>query len=178
MSFYIWPKSEDRLAMQFQISGEFTPDWRSVQESTADMWHWKSVRSNPIGLVHDKVIQISSSRLLRASEIEGHNGPVYVLRSSDAGEKLYGTKRYSKKDKAVMPKYILNPNASGSIADIRAKGVWSNGRWHLELRRKLNTGHDDDVVFRPGETIKGAIAVFDGSENDDHNISNTLIFQL
>jgi hypothetical protein len=172
------PQREDRLALQFQISGEFSPDWRNVQESTTDMWHWKSVRSNPIGLVHDKLVQISSSRLLRSSEIEGHNGPVYVLRTSDAGDKIYTTKRYSKKDQPVMPKYILNPDATGSATDIRAKGIWSGDHWHLELRRKLNTGHDDDVVFLPGQTVKGAIAVFDGSENDDHNISNSLEFQL
>lgn len=172
------PQREDRLAMQFQISGEFTSDWRNGGESISDMWHWKSVRSNPLGLVHDKIIQISDSRLLRSSEIRGNNGPVYVLRSSDAGDKLYTTRRYRKKDKPTMPKYLLNQNAAGSVADIQASGIWSNGRWHLELRRKLNTGHDDDVVFLPGKSVKGAIAIFDGSENDDHNFSGNLEFKL
>ncbi len=172
------PQREDRLALQFRISGDYTADWRRGQHFTADMWHWKASRSNPIGLVHDKVSSVSSERLLRASKIEGDNGAVYVLRNSDAGDALYSTRRYSKNVGALMPKYHLNETAKGSIADIQAKGVWAAGRWHLELRRKLNTGHDDDAVFRPGSVIQGAIAIFDGSENEDHNVSDTLLFQL
>lgn len=185
---YIWDETsnryirgkerEDRLAVQFNIKGDYTTDWKTGNSFTADMWHWKSSRSNPIGLAHDKSMTLSSEGLLRSAKMEGHNGPVYVLRSSDSGDNLYKSKRYSKKIKDVMPKYILNKHATGSIADIKAKGVWNEGYWHLELRRKMNTGHNDDAVFEPGIEIKGGVAVFDGSENVDHNISNTLIFQL
>ncbi len=172
------PQREDRLALQFQIKGDYTADWRSNQDFTSDMWHWKSSRSNPINLAHDKVVVQSSARLLRAAKIQGHHGPVYILRKSDAGKEIYTTRRYRKKSRLTMPKYILNEDSTGSITDIHAKGVWADGHWHLELRRKLNTGHDDDAVFRPGQSIKGAIAVFDSSENEDHNISTTLLFQL
>ncbi|MCP4432479.1 MAG: hypothetical protein GY806_16010 [Gammaproteobacteria bacterium] len=172
------PQREDRLALQLAIKGEFSADWRSGNEFTADMWHWKSVRSNPAGLAHDKLLHISSTRMLRSAEIEGRNGPVYIIRKSDSGKSIYTTRRYSKKDKAIMPKYILNDNPSGSVADIKAAGVWSDGKWHLELRRKLNTGYDDDAVFLPGHALKGAISVFDGSENFDHNYSSELLFQL
>lgn len=172
------PQREDRLALQFDMEGDFNANWLSGQSFTADMWHWKSSRSNPIGLAHDKLAVISTERLLRASKLEGDNGPVYVLRKSDAGDPLYTTKRYRNKEQAIMPKYILNKVPLGSIADISAKGIWADGRWHLELRRKLNTGHSDDAVFLPGQTIKGAIAIFDASENDDHNISGTLLFTM
>ena len=77
-----------------------------------------------------------------------------------------------------MPKYIVNAGAKGSIADIKAKGVWKNGMWTLELKRKMNTGHGDDIAFKKGQAIKGGIAVFDRTGDDDHAISETLTFQF
>lgn len=44
--------------------------------------------------------------------------------------------------------YFYGPPTE-SRGDIRAKGIWKNGRWTLEMRRKLNTGNRDDMVFTP-----------------------------
>ena len=77
-----------------------------------------------------------------------------------------------------MPKYKLHPNPQGSIADVKAKGVWRDGRWHLELSRKLDTGHSDDTQFALKQAVRGGIAVFDASSEDDHIISETLLFQF
>lgn len=77
-----------------------------------------------------------------------------------------------------MPKYIVNKNPTGSIADVKAKAIWGNGMWTLELSRKLNTGNSDDVVFQSGRALKGGIAVFNHSGNDDHNHSETINFQF
>ncbi len=76
-----------------------------------------------------------------------------------------------------MPKYqLLEP--TGSIADIKANGVWKENHWLLELSRKLNTGHDDDVLFMIGQIYRGGIAIFDATENSQHLISETLQFQF
>ena len=42
---------EDRLALQFEMDGEYTVNWLSGNSFEADTWHWKAARSNPIGLV-------------------------------------------------------------------------------------------------------------------------------
>ncbi len=171
---------EDRFALQFELSGEYSSDWANAKNFEADMWHWKAARSNPSGLAHDKKTTLSNTKLLRAASIpspEGNNR--YVLRASDAGTPLYRTLRYSGvKEQDVMPKYKLHPNPQGSIADVKAKGVWHDGSWHLELSRKLNTGHSDDTQFVLNQAVRGGIAVFDASSEDDHVISKTLLFQF
>ncbi|MEH6578215.1 MAG: ethylbenzene dehydrogenase-related protein [Amphritea sp.] len=173
------PQREDRLALQFEMEGDYSADWRDSRHFKADMWHWKASRSNPLGLVHDKYTVHSPNKLLRSSVVQGAAGhSQYVKRESDAGTKIYTTKRYRKQADPIMPKYILNAEVAGSVADIEAKGRWREGRWHLEMSRKLNTGHSDDVVFVPGTSVKGAIAIFEASESDDHGISQTLIFQF
>jgi len=174
------PQREDRLAIQFGMEGDYTNDWLSGKSFKADTWHWKASRSNPIGLVHDKSTIISSRKILRSAKFKSRDGnDVYIARPSDAGDKLYKTKRYRKYVDNIMPKYILAQNPQGSVADIKGKGIWKNGRWSLEIQRKLNTHHDDDVRFpADGGTVIGAIAVFNASDNEDHSISDILSFEF
>jgi len=73
---------------------------------------------------------------------------------------------------------LLSYTLCAETIPIHKPYVWVEGDWRLELRRKMNTGHNDDVVFEPGIKIKGGVAILDGSENTDHNISSTLVFQL
>lgn len=176
--YLMGPEREDRLAMQFEIEGEYSTDWANANDFKADMWHWKSSRSNPSGLAHDKFTILSRNKLLRAAAIPAAEGSKrYVLRKSDSGQPLYSTKRYGQKQLDTMPKYELL-QAKGSVADIQAKGIWQAGSWQLELRRKLSTGNDDDVQFELGKSYAGGIAVFNASDNDDHLISDTLQFQF
>lgn len=186
---YIWdkqkrryvrgPQREDRFSMQFIMEGEYTTDWPSADYFKADMWHWKSHRSAPLGIAHDKMTIVSRGPLKRAAQIKSpQGGVVHVLRPSDSGIQPYTTKRYRNFKQDVMPKYVLNPDISGSVADVKAKDSWSNGFWHLELARKLDTGNEDDVVFRIGESLQGGVAIFDASEPTDHAISDTLTFQF
>lgn len=171
------PQREDRLAIQFAMEGDYSSDWRSVQYFKADMWHWKSVRSNPLNLIHDKMTIVGRKKVSRANIIKSHdNKTIYIQRPSDSGDRLYRTKRYHAFQKPVMPKYILSENPKGSIADVQAKGLWRNGKWHLEIKRKFNTGNADDVVFSVGKAVLGGIAVFNSSDDRDHVISKTLKF--
>lgn len=169
---------EDRLAIQFGISGDYDVNWISGKLFTADTWHWKAARSNGLGIAQDKMTVIRSDKAKKAYKGTAQNGStVYIQRPSDKGSKLYSTKRYSSKVDDLMPKYILASSVSGSVADVKAKGVWDNGQWTLELSRKLNTGNSDDVVFQPGQSVQGGIAVFNHTGDDDHNISEQLTFQ-
>ena len=148
--------------------------------SVSDIWHWKAYRSNESGLAHDKSHIVSTTKIAKSKKHIGLNGKeIYISRSSDKGDKLYSSKRYTEKIKDVMPKYIVNPGAKGSGADVKAKGVWKDETWTLELVRKLDTGdHKSDVVFKAGGSVKGAIAIFDGVGDWHHSISDTLEYQF
>jgi hypothetical protein len=69
---------------------------------------------------------------------------------------------------AAIPGYIL-ARPKGSRGDVDAKGVWRNGRWTLEIGRKLvTTDKAHDVQFNDlNETYSFGIAVFD---NDGMNV--------
>ena len=178
--YHLGPQREDRIAVQFAMEGDYSTNWASGSEFRADTWHWKASRSNPLGLAHDKSLTISRSKLLRAYKLSlPDGGHVYFIRPSDSGDKLYKTKRYRRFEQKIMPKYILTESPKGSVADVSARGVWSDGRWRLEISRKLQTHREDDVAFplKPGKVL-GGIAVFNHSENDDHTISDTLTFEF
>ncbi|MEH6824737.1 MAG: ethylbenzene dehydrogenase-related protein [Motiliproteus sp.] len=170
---------EDRLALQFEMSGDYSTDWLAGNSFTADMWHWKAFRSNMLGLAHDKQTIISDKKLLRS--YEGHTpqgNPVYILRPSDSGDRLYRSQRYRERQEDKMPKYVISTDPQGSITDIKANGVWREGAWHLEMSRQLNTTHADDVLLQPGQSVRGGVAIFDGTGDADHSVSDTLIFQF
>lgn len=60
----------------------------------------------------------------------------------------------------------------GSRGDILANSRWENGKWVLEMRRKLNTGNPDDVAFEPGRAYTIGVAVFeDMVSNRRHHVS-------
>lgn len=70
-----------------------------------------------------------------------------------------------------MPRYKVNMAAEGSIADVKVRGVWRDGRWYLELARKLDTGHGDDAVIPAAGTIEISFAVSNGTTGGDHSVS-------
>ena len=76
-----------------------------------------------------------------------------------------------------MPRYQVNTSPTGSIADVKAKGVWRDGKWYLELARKLDTGHADDAVIPAAGEIEIAIAGFNGVSGKRHSVSETLVLK-
>lgn len=175
------PQREDRFALQFAMKGDYTTDWFSGKEFTADMWHWKAGRTNPSGFTHDKSTVISKKAMRESYKQELPNGEsIYIYRPSDGGAEPYKANRYFKKQNDVMPKYtpVALDTLHKSASDISAKGVWKDGKWHLEQSRKLATGYADDVTFVSGENIKGGIAIFDHDVNEHHFASETLTFSL
>jgi len=62
----------------------------------------------------------------------------------------------------TVPGYILE-KPIGSRGNVEAKGIWKDGVWNLELKRKLNTGHEDDLKFDITKTYRFGIAVMDNA---------------
>lgn len=70
----------------------------------------------------------------------------------------------------TIPRYLPNKEAKGSVADIKSAAVWADNTWTLELSRKLNTGHDDDVALKKGASYKAGVAVFNHTGDDHHSV--------
>lgn len=154
---------EDRFAVSMPIAGEFSANKLSGSGFVADVWHWKAHRSNPLGLAHDKIWQVSPTPFEGSRAFPSADGStVHLRRQSDAGDRLYKPKRYIMKHQDLMPGYELNEAAAGSVADVAAHGTWQDGQWVLELSRALDTGHEDDAVIPYDGEIPMAFAVFDG----------------
>jgi hypothetical protein len=169
---------EDRFAVSFAMTGDFSASKLSGAEFTADVWHWKASRSDPAGVAHDKMWKVSRSAFPKAREFKSPDGTiVYMLRMSDKGDRLYKPLKYTTRQDDVMPRYRVNLTPSGSIADVRAKGVWKNGRWYLEMSRLLNTGNADDAVIpRTGE-IEIAVAGFNDVDGRSHSTSEIIVLR-
>jgi hypothetical protein len=174
---------EDRFALSMRMSGDFTANKLDGSEFTADVWHWKAHRSNPAGLAHDKWWRVSRTPFDKSRAFETPGGEtVHLARPSDAGDQLYKVVRYHVRQRETMPLYEINRGARGSIADVNAAGVWRDGRWYLELSRRLDTGHDDDAVIPANGTMPFAIALFDGVSNNlvdggMHSVSELLVLE-
>jgi DMSO reductase family type II enzyme heme b subunit len=163
---------EDRLAVKFDMGGDFYSCMLSGTEYKADMWHWKAYRSQTAGFVHDKSHVYSFKKMPKAKKHKARNGKeIWIARPGDKGAKLYKSQRPLDNIGDSVPKYIVNPKATGSVADIQSAAKWANGKWYVEMTRKLNTGHDDDVSFSKGQSYKAAMAVFNHTGNDHHSAS-------
>lgn len=171
---------EDRFALEFAMEGDYDANWFSGKEFKSDMWNWKAGRTNPMGIAHDKMTIISKRAMQESYKATLPDGShLYIQRPSDADREPYIAKRYFKKQQDIMPKYLPMEEAlPPSTDDVKAKGVWKDGKWHLEQRRKLDTGFVDDVRFVAGKPLNGAIAVFDHDDNERHFTSATLRFQF
>jgi hypothetical protein len=90
----------------------------------------------------------------------------YFLKKDDATPIDYSNATFKKGD--TIPGYIL-ARPRGSRGDIDAVGVWKDGRWTLEIGRKLVTGDKaHDVQFDDFKnTYYFGIAVFG---NDGSNV--------
>jgi hypothetical protein len=183
--------NEDRLGLVFEINridkfatkgcavlchseSKNEKDWyyaASSEKEKADMWHWKSVRSNPVGYAEDGYVAFNATK-------EPEKGR---KRDAGSGSKAKSNRTKDKsgpaykdiagfKDGDEIPGYMLNTGWKDSFADVKAKGVWQNGKWTVVMSRRLATGYDDDAQFNTRKRYPFSLAVFDNSgEHDSYN---------
>jgi hypothetical protein len=138
---------------------------------TVDMWHWKSVRTNPVGQMDDQYIDDTKDP--KKNEDWGRKGdsktgggyadnvkkdhPTPVFMSKAPGADKYWIMAADKtefvdtfKPGDIVPSMIVEP-FTGSRGDIEAKGAWKDGVWTIEIKRKLVTtgekAKEQDVQF-------------------------------
>ncbi len=113
----------------------------------ADVWFWKACRTDPAGYADDKMNILSDRETDKSTVLTSRTGKkMYLLRPQDAGTSCFEPKIYDKYEGNRVPGFV-NRVPSGSVADIKAKGIWQNGTWTIELLRAINTGHNDDLQF-------------------------------
>ena len=173
-------KPDDQFAIEFPLDGYFKLNMLTTDgEYTADVWHWKAGRSNPNGWADDKRHLIRKQSLNGAKEYAlGGHGTVYIARPMDEG-----TPAYVRRDKpAVFETDLVNSfefqQASGSVADVRAKGVHNGSGWTLEMTRKFDTGHADDAVIHRDMDNRFAVAILDDELYWRHSISELMLLRF
>lgn len=149
-----------------------------------DMWHWKSVRSQPVGQIDDQYMDgtrydAKNPNAGRKSD-PGTGGYVDNITDDKAGPKfapkghatealwildsekeLIDSAKYEAGDE--MPSIIVAPFA-GDRADISSGARWENGVWTLEISRKLVTGSKFDIQFNDmKKTYAFGVAAFDNA---------------
>jgi hypothetical protein len=146
------PDREDTFVFKWSMSGnKVSLRLRGDPEPhRADIWFWKALRTNPAGYADDKWQAVSPKAGPGSREIKSStHGTLHFRRVGDTGGPAYQDTLFFEYKGAALPAY-QHTEPSGSRADVRAKGEWSNKQWTIEFGRKLNTGHDDDVTFTPG----------------------------
>lgn len=203
---------EDRLGMVFEINriskfatkgcavlchnqSKNEKDWYyavNSKKEKGDLWHWKSVRSNPAGFTEDTYVTTNPSEKpekgrkrdagngkAKSNKTKDKTGPAYMqdpakpasvpgsLLTTEA-VKIANFEGFKNGD--TIPGYMVNPDWTDSFADLKTQGVWKDGRWTVFISRKMDTGNDDDLAFNPRKKYPFAIAVFNNShEHHSYN---------
>lgn len=153
-----------------------------------DMWHWKSVRTAPVGQIDDQYVDNTrydkekTPNAGRKSDpktgggyfdnmTEDKKGPKFALKGNkpappywilDAEKEPFDDSKYKAGDE--VPGIIIAP-FTGDRGDIAAKHVWKDGVWTIEIARKLQTGSEFDVQFSDlKKQYAFGVAVFDNAQ--------------
>ena len=171
---------DDMFALRFEMNGDYDSCMLSQKDYGVDVWLWSAGRSNLSGYAEDLTHTISTNMIENAAEVEDKDGRiVYIKKYKDKGSPIYKNSRPKRKVFAGKLIKGINPGTpSGSMADVKAAGQWLDGHWILEMSRKLETSHADDIKLSKGKSIRGAIAVFNKSASEHKSNSGTLIFDL
>ncbi len=144
-----------------------------------DAWIWMSGLTNPVNTLEDIHYAADSSFRIDDETVQnayvanydGRQEPVWMPNNVPNHRTDFMffediTDFIMQFELDSIPGYYLNERSfffGTSKWEVEAKGLYDNvlGQWVVEFRRKLDTGHDDDIPFVLGETINCAIAVTD-----------------
>ncbi len=154
---------EDMFSLAFEHTGTFDADMLAGIESVWDVWHWKAFRTNPQGYATDKTHRYTLQKPTgKARSFTARTGKkIWIARPEDAGTSVEKKRPAPATLGDERVAQYLPGAPTGSAADVRAKGLWADGRWTLELSRRLSTGHADDATLDPTRAYRIAMAVFD-----------------
>ena len=154
------PEKEDEL---YVIWSEFPQHARpDTFAKRADVWIWRAARTDPSGFADDYYL-INDS----LSSIP-ENGSVGLRQ--DNGKSCWFNRYFAAFAGNELPRYDQRP-PEGSLADVKAKGIWNSGIWTIEFSRKINTGNIDDIDFARNPCLSVSFSV-SPPENESLKFSN------
>lgn len=142
-----------------------------------DLWHWKAARTDPYKAADDGWLTAAGEKTGRKDDAGGGGDARNETADKSKPQLMQDPSRSPSspgfllfeeavkipddtifKSGDVIP-YRLPKKPDGSRSDVKALGQYADGGWTVMLYRKLNTGHDDDVVFNPRKEYSFAIAL-------------------
>lgn len=153
-----------------------------------DLWHWKSVRTGPVGQIDDQYLDSTRYDKEKAPRAGRNNDPTtgggYVANITEDGK---GPRFAARGNKPAPPYWIMDGEKvaldegayaagdevagvlvapiAGDRGDISAQANWNDGVWTLEMSRRLETGSRFDVQFDDLDKVYPfGIAVFDNAQ--------------
>jgi len=132
---------------------------KASEGQVMDLWRWRASVTGPFGLADDMVIDETGKR--------GDEGQVLPRENRSATATGPGSVGPGSIINSVAPYYIVEA-PRGRQGDVRSEARWEDGRWHLLLRRALDTADPDDVVFTPGDRVPFSVSVFDNTFSEHH----------
>jgi hypothetical protein len=176
-------------------------DWYysvNTKKEMADLWHWKSARSNPVGYTEDGFIIDNPSKepekgrkrdagkgKAGKNRTKDKSGPAFMQDPSISAS-IPGSLLASEavkinaasffKERVWIPGYVLNRKWTDSFSDVKTQGAWKNGKWTVMMSRKLETGNEDDTQFNTRKKYPFLLAAFDNAH--EHNSHNSEILKL
>jgi hypothetical protein len=147
--YFEGPDREDVFVFKWKLD-DMTKDLSVFSDETyeADIWYWKSCRTDPQGFADDKIQRLFNYPVKNSFEVTSKSGQkMHIQRLGDTGRSTYKTNIFIDYVGDIVQRYTLRQPQS-SRADIKAKGVWKDGSWTIEFARSLFTGNSDDVNFQ------------------------------
>ena len=170
-------------------------EWTFATKTAAeagDLWDWRAVGSAPCECAVDGWLTVAGyNGVYGASKktglrIDAGKGGGFKNQTEDESKPLY---MQDPAKKPSIPEVLLKEEAvkitdysifktgdvipficpmkfAGSRFDVRAVSRYAHDGWTVMLYRKLDTGHDNDVVFNPMKHYAFAMALFDDSVDD------------
>lgn len=157
-------------------------DRLKAEGSFLELWQWRAYRSSPLGYASDDYVLEYRLGDTGRSSFSTPARPSFMYDQAKTGFRAIPESRFNELlpqlplvegrnavplDPAatfaagdLLPRNVLRM-PEGSAADVMANGSWQNGRWVVELRRKLVTGNPDDKPFVPGRIYRFGLSLFD-----------------
>lgn len=168
----------------------------SRKEKT-DLWFWMAGITNVFGFVEDRSLDDTvDPTLMKAARKRDRGDPGFLKNGYKTPvERIAPTRPTKKLVDGLTVEDTPYPNSTqmedittykvfeagdtepfiyfygaptDSAADVLGHGVWKDGWWYVEISRKLDTGHKDDLPFEPedGQPVyyMFGLALFDQTE--------------
>ncbi len=160
------------------------------------LWHWKAARSDPYKVADDGWLTVAGDNTGRKNgagsggdvknEVEDKSKPRLMQDPSKPAsapgfllaEEAVEIKDYSAFKAGDRITYQMPKKPDGSRADIKALSNYGDGMWTVMLSRRLDTTHDDDVVFNTKKKYSFAMALFDDSGDENSYDSEVLTLEF